>query len=258
MEFVQIDRKDGLAIVTITREAKLNALNAGVVDDLETAFREMHADDGIRVVILTGAGEKAFVAGADISQFPSLTPEEAEAFAQRGQAVLDLIESTPKPVIAAVNGFALGGGCELAMTCHLRYAAESATFGQPEVKLGVIAGYGGTQRLPRLIGSGRALDMLLSGRMVKAAEAYDFGLVNGVFPADQLLAEVEKIAGKLMTVGPQAQRYTLQAVQAGAGKPLSDGLAAEARAFRDVFTTEDHIEGAKAFLERRDPEFKNR
>jgi len=258
MEFVQLTQDDGLATVTINREAKLNALNADVMNELKITFKAIHVDDGIRAVILTGAGEKAFVAGADISQFPELSTEEALAFAQQGQAIFSLIEATPKPVIAAVNGFALGGGTELALACHLRYASETATFGQPEVKLGVIAGYGGTQRLPRLIGVGRALDILLSGRMVKAPEALELGLVNGVFPAGDLLAEVTGIARRLMEMSPQAQRYTLRAVLEGVGQHISTGLTIEAAAFRDVFDTEDHIEGAKAFLERRPPVFKNR
>jgi enoyl-CoA hydratase len=258
MAHVSLRKDDGLAWVTIDRQTKLNALNALVMDELEQVFRDLHSDDTVLAVILTGAGEKAFVAGADISQFPELSPEEALSFAQRGQAVLNLIEATPKPVIAAVNGFALGGGCELAMACHLRYAADSASFGQPEVKLGVIAGYGGTQRLPRLVGTGRALDMLLSGRIVPAREAAEFGLVNGVYPQAELLAKVEQIARKLMLMGPQAQRWTLQAVYEGAGQHISTALDEEARCFQEVFRTEDHVEGAQAFLERRDPDFKNR
>jgi enoyl-CoA hydratase len=257
MEFVDVRKAGALAWVTITREAKLNALNAQVVDDLETAFTDLHSDDSIRAVVITGQGEKSFVAGADISQFPELSPDEALAFSKRGQSVFNLIEATPKPVMAAVNGFALGGGCELALACHLRYAADTASFGQPEVKLGVIAGYGGTQRLPRLIGNGRALDLLLSGRMIKAQEALEMGLVNGVFPAADLLAEVEKIAGVLLQQGPQAQRYTLAAVLEGAGQHIANGLDVEAAAFEDVFRTTDRVEGARAFLERRAPEFKN-
>ena len=257
MEFVDVRKAGALAWVTITREAKLNALNAQVVHDLETAFTDLHSDDSIRAVVITGQGEKSFVAGADISQFPELSPDEALAFSKRGQSVFNLIEATPKPVVAAVNGFALGGGCELALACHLRYAADTASFGQPEVKLGVIAGYGGTQRLPRLIGNGRALDLLLSGRMIKAQEALEMGLVNGVFPAADLLAEVEKIAGVLLQQGPQAQRYTLAAVLEGAGQHIANGLDVEAAAFEDVFRTTDRVEGARAFLERRAPEFKN-
>ena len=257
MEYLKISKQSGLAWITIDRQSKLNALNAGVLDELEAGIIELGEDPDVAVIAITGAGEKAFVAGADISQFPSLSPDEAHAFALRGQAVFSLIEASRKPVIAAVNGFALGGGCELALSCHLRVASETAQFGQPEVKLGVIAGYGGTQRLPRLIGTGRALDLLLTGRMISASVAFEMGLVNAVHPADDLGAEVEALAQKLMQQGPQAQAYTLKAVYGGAGLPLSQGLEVEASAFKDVFDTEDRIEGAQAFLDRRAPKFKN-
>ncbi|NQT63891.1 MAG: enoyl-CoA hydratase/isomerase family protein [Candidatus Marinimicrobia bacterium] len=258
MEFVMVEVKGGIATVTLDRPEKLNALNAVVLDELEETFQGIKGNDEVRVIIVTGAGEKSFVAGADISQFPSLSPEEAHEFAKRGQAVFSLIESSSKPVIAAINGFALGGGCELALACHLRFAAENAMFGQPEVKLGVIAGYGGTQRLPRLIGRGRALDLLLSGRMIKADEALQMGLVNGVFPRTELLSKVEEYAELLMAQGPQAQALTIRAVYQGIENTLSEGLEEEALAFRDVFKTEDRIEGATAFIERRPPKFKNR
>lgn len=258
MEFIKQEISDGIAWVTIDRQSKLNALNAQVLDEIEATFLELQNHDEVRVIIITGAGEKSFVAGADISQFPSMTPADAQKLSERGQQVFSVIEDTRKPVIAAINGFALGGGCELAMACHLRIAADNAQFGQPEVKLGVIAGYGGTQRLPRLIGTGRALDILLSGRMVTAKEALDMGLVNAVFSLDALLEEAGKKAKELMVQGPQAQAYTLQAVYGGAGKELRDGLMDEATAFRDVFDTDDRIEGAQAFLDRRKAEFKNR
>ncbi len=258
MDFVKLDVKGGIGRVTIDRQSKLNALNSGVLDELEEVFQSIANNDEIRVIIITGAGEKSFVAGADISQFPSMSPEEAHAFAQRGQSVFSLIESSSKPVIAAITGFALGGGCELALSCHIRYASDNALFGQPEVKLGVIAGYGGTQRLPRLIGRGRALDMLLSGRMVKADEAQQMGLVNGVYPQAELLPKVEEYAEGLLSQGPQAQALTLRAVFEGADSTLSSGLEAEASAFRDVFKTEDRVEGATAFLERRPAKFNNR
>ncbi|MEA3287292.1 MAG: enoyl-CoA hydratase-related protein [Candidatus Marinimicrobia bacterium] len=258
MEFVRLEINEGIARVTIDRQSKLNALNAQVLDELETCFLSLKKHSEAQVIMITGAGEKSFVAGADISQFPSLSPEEAHTFSLRGQAVFSLIEASVKPVIAAVNGFALGGGCELALACHLRYASENALFGQPEVKLGVIAGYGGTQRLPRLIGTGYALDLLLSGRMVSAAEALGMGLVNGVFTQAELLSKVEELAGTIRDQGPQALAFTLQAVFEGAGKPLKDGLDIEATAFRDVFKTDDRVEGATAFLEHRSPDFKNR
>ena len=257
MENIKFETKGRIAHVTIDRQSKMNALNTEVLNELETCFQHLILDPEVGVIIITGAGEKAFVAGADISQFPTLKPDEAVLFSKRGQAVFSLIESSPKPVIAAVNGFALGGGCELAIACHLRFASENAVFGQPEVKLGVIAGYGGTQRLPRLIGPGRALDLLLSGRMIKADEALNMGLVNGVFPQNELMGSVEAYAGELLKQGSLAQSFTLKAVYAGAGQTLEHGLEQEAEAFRDVFDTEDRIEGAQAFLERRSPEFKN-
>jgi len=258
MEFVKLEIEGGLARVTLDRQSKLNALNQSVLNELEQVFLTLKENRDVRVIIVTGAGEKSFVAGADVNQFPSLSSPEAYEFAKRGQAVFSLIEASSTPVIAAINGFALGGGCELAMSCHLRYASENALFGQPEVKLGVIAGFGGTQRLPRLIGRGRALDLLLSGRMIKADEALQMGLVNGVFPQADLLAKVEEYAALLMTQGPQAQALTLRAVYAGVDASLSEGLEEEASAFRDVFKTEDRIEGATAFLERRSPKFQNR
>ena len=258
MDVVKLEIKAGIARVTLDRQEKLNALNQSVLNELEQVFLQLKDNDEARVIIITGAGEKSFVAGADISQFPTLSSEEAHAFAKRGQAVFSIIEASSKPVIAAINGFALGGGCELALSCHLRYASENACFGQPEVKLGVIAGFGGTQRLPRLIGRGRALDLLLSGRMVKAGEALLLGLVNGVFPQSDLLAGVEAYAQKLMEQGPVAQALTLRAVYSGIEGSLSQGLEKEASAFRDVFETEDRIEGATAFLEHRSPDFKNR
>lgn len=258
MDVVRLEINRGIATVTIDRQSKLNALNADVLDQLENCFKSIAAKSDVRVVLLTGAGEKSFVAGADINQFPNMTPDEAHIFSKRGQAVFSLIESSLKPVIAAVNGFALGGGCELALACHLRYASENAMFGLPEVKLGVISGFGGTQRLPRLVGTGRALEMLLSGKMIKADKALEMGLVNEVFTQDELFNSVREIAESLLAQGPQAQAFTLKAVYAGAGRPLAEGLSEEAKAFRDVFDTEDRVEGATAFLERRKAEFKNK
>lgn len=258
METVNLTIKSGKAWVIIDRQSKLNALNEVVLNELEQVFLDLKDMEAARVIVVTGAGEKSFVAGADISQFPSMSPEEAHTFAKRGQSVFSLIESSSKPVIAAINGFALGGGCELALACHLRFASENAMFGQPEVKLGVIAGYGGTQRLPRLIGKGRALDLLLSARMIKAEEALQMGLINGIFPQSELLSKVEEYADLLMAQSPQAQALTLKAVYKGTDTTLSDGLDEEATDFRDVFKTEDRIEGATAFLQRRPAKFKNR
>lgn len=258
METLRVEISDKIATITIAREAKLNALNQMVFNELETVMSEVASNESVRVIIITGAGEKSFVAGADISQFPTMSPAEALEFSRRGQAVFSLIETCTKPVLAAINGFALGGGCELALACHLRFAAENAMFGQPEVKLGVIAGYGGTQRLPRLIGKGQALDLLLSGRMVNAEEALQMGLINRIFPADELMSQVRNYAAILMEQGALAQAHTLNAVAQGLEGTLSQGMEVEAKAFRDVFDSEDRVEGATAFLERRSPDFKNR
>ena len=258
MEYVKLEIRNEVAWVTIDRQSKLNALNTDVLDELSGVFSALDQEEAVRVIVVTGAGPKSFVAGADISQFPKMTPEDALAFARHGQKVFSQVEACSRPVIAAVNGFALGGGCELAMACHIRFAADNAVFGQPEVKLGVIAGYGGTQRLQRLVGTGRALDLLLSGRMVKTDEALDIGLVNAVHSQSDLMAEVEKYTEILKEQGGLAQAATLEAVYAGASQPLADALETEAQAFRKVFDTEDRIEGATAFLERRAPEFKNK
>ena len=258
MEVIKCGINGGIARVTIDRQSKLNALNALVLDELESCFLSLRDNPEVRIIILTGAGEKSFVAGADINQFPTMTPEEALIFSRRGQAVFSLIESSAKPVIAAVNGFALGGGCELAMACHLRYASENAKFGLPEVKLGVLAGFGGTQRLPRIVGAGRALDMLLSGKMISAKKALRIGLINEIFPQTELIARVEEMAEVILANGPQAQALTLKAVYAGIGTPIEQGLLEEASAFEEVFKTEDRVEGTTAFLERRPPQFKNR
>lgn len=258
MEFIKVEILDRIAVVTVDRQSKLNALNSQVLDELESCFLDLRKNDEVRVIILTGAGEKAFVAGADVGQFPSMTAADAEEFSTRGQAVFAVIENSRKPVLAAVNGFALGGGSELAMACHLRFASDNAQFGLPEVKLGVIAGFGGTQRLPLLVGTGRALDILLSGRMVDAEEAKSIGLVNEVCSQTELMDYVLGRANGLMEQAPLAQTFTIQAVYAGIGQDMESGLREEVRAFRDVFDTEDRIEGSQAFLERRKPDFKNR
>ena len=258
MSRVEVAVKEQLAVLTLDRREKLNALNAELLGQLEKAFEGAVNNPQVRVIIITGAGEKAFVAGADIGQFPDLTPEQAYEFARRGQELFLKIQRAEEPVIAAVNGYALGGGCELALACHLRYASENARFGQPEVTLGIIAGYGGTQRLPRLVGTGYALDLLLSGRMVDAREAYRMGLVNGVFPAEELLPEVEKVARRIASQGPQALKQTLRAVFQGYNLPMEQALEIEAQAFRDVFATEDRVEGTRAFLEKRKPDFKGK
>ena len=250
--------KGPIAYVTLNRPKVLNALNRGAWDDLRTAFE--HARDDARVlgVILTGAGDKAFIAGEDISELTRATALEAEKSSRSGQAVLDLIENLGKPVIAAVNGFALGGGCETAMACTIRVAAEHAKFGQPEVKLGIPPGAGGTQRLPRLVGKGRALQLILSGEMISAQEAYRIGLVNEVVPPASLIARCEAILIQILANAPVAVRFALEAVNKGMETSLSAGLLLEASLFAICAATEDKKEGTAAFLEKRTAHFQGR
>ena len=250
--------QDGVATVTVNRPDKLNALNDRTMDELDAAFAALGADPAVRGVILTGAGDKAFVAGADIGELSAQSPVQGQDRSRRGQDVLDRIERLGKPVIAAVNGFALGGGCELALACHVRVAAETARMGTPEVKLGIMCGYGGTQRLPRLVGKGRALEMLLSGEMVDAQEAYRIGLVNRVVPREKLLDESQALLRKMLANGPVSLRFTLDAVNAGLEMPLPEAQAHEATLFGLICTTEDMKEGTRAFLEKRPPKFQGR
>jgi enoyl-CoA hydratase len=257
-ENLELEKRDGIAVVTINRPDKLNALNSRTVDELEAAFKSLGSDPEVAGVILTGAGDKAFVAGADIAELASQAPIEGKTFASRGQRVFDRIEGLGKPVIAAVNGFALGGGCELAMACHLRVAAEGAKLGTPEVKLGIICGYGGTQRLPRIVGKGRALEILMTGEMIDAQEAYRIGLVNHVFPKETLLEEAEALLRKMVANGPLSLRLVLDAVGSGLDMAQSDGQELEAALFGLICASEDMREGTKAFLEKRPPKFKGR
>ena len=247
---------EGIARVTINRPDKLNALNATVIEELGDAVTRIETDAAVRGVILTGAGQKAFVAGADISELANQGPVEGKARALRGQQVFRRLESCGKPVIAAVNGFALGGGCELAMACHIRIAAEHAKFGQPEVRLGIGPGYGGTVRLPRLVGPGLALELLLTGGMIDAAEAHRIGLVNRVVPGERLMGEAEVMLRAILENGPLAIRACLEAVDAGLEMRIDQALLLEANLFGLLSSTADMKEGTKAFLEKRKPDFK--
>ncbi|MGQ0703244.1 MAG: enoyl-CoA hydratase/isomerase family protein [Gemmatimonadales bacterium] len=249
------DLADGLALVTINRPDKLNALNDAVITALGEIASQVTADPEVRAVILTGAGPKAFAAGADIAELTRLNRLEAEAFSQKGSQVFRELETCPKPVLAAVNGFALGGGCELAMACHLRIASEHAKFGQPEVKLGIIPGYGGTVRLPRLVERGRALEMLLSGAPIDAQEAWRIGLVNRVVPADRLLAESESLLRSILENGPLAVAGCLKAVDRQEGLSLDQALSRESEQFGELADTADFKEGTAAFLEKRRARF---
>jgi enoyl-CoA hydratase len=252
------EKKNGIAYVTVNRPAVRNALNAATVRELKTAFDQAKNDEEVRVAILTGAGDKAFVAGADINELATQTPGAGREYALAGQAVFDSIEQLGKPVIAAVNGYALGGGCELAMACTFRIASDNAMLGQPEVKLGVIPGYGGSQRLPRLVGKGRALQILLTGDMVPAAEALRIGLVNAVVAPAELMSAAESIARKIMANGPVAVRLSIEAVNRGMEMTLDEGQFLEAALFGLSCATEDMREGVRAFLEKRPPDFKGR
>ena len=258
LENVAYEKKDGIAYVTLNRPKVLNALNTPTWRDLRSAFEDARDDSAVRGVILTGAGDKAFIAGADIGDLAKLTAVEAQSESSRGQAVLDLVENLGKPVIAAINGFALGGGCETAMACTIRLAVEHAKFGQPEVVLGVIPGGGGTQRLPRLVGRGRALQLILSGEMIGAAEAYRVGLVNEVVPAADLIARAEAILNKIFSNAPIAVRYALDAVNKGLETSQAEGLGLEASYFGLCAATDDKREGTSAFLEKRKPQFHGR
>ncbi|MBZ5514143.1 MAG: enoyl-CoA hydratase/isomerase family protein [Acidobacteriia bacterium] len=252
------ETRDAISTVTVNRPERLNALNRQVMQELDECFRGLQTDDGVRVVILTGAGEKAFVAGADINELAALTPLEGQEFSRYGQGVLDRIENLGKPVIAAVNGFALGGGCELAMACTLRVASESARFAQPEVKLGIIPGYAGTQRLARLVGKGRALELILTGEAVTAQEAYRLGLVNQVVPPAELMNAARALARKILANAPLAIKFALEAVHHGLEMTQEEGQFLEATLFGLCCTTEDMKEGTRAFLEKRPAKFVGR
>jgi enoyl-CoA hydratase/carnithine racemase len=258
LETVLYEKKDAFAYVTVNRPKVLNALNRQTWTDLRTAFQEARDDDSVRGVILTGAGEKAFIAGADISELVHVTAVEAERSSSFGQAVLNLIENLGKPVIAAINGFALGGGCETAMACTIRIAAENARFGQPEVKLGLLPGGGGTQRLPRLVGKGRALQLILSAEIVDATEAHRIGLVNEVVPAAELIPRAETILKQIFANAPIAVQYSLEAVNKGLETSQAEGLSLEASFFGICAATEDKKEGTTAFLEKRPAKFQGR
>jgi enoyl-CoA hydratase/carnithine racemase len=255
LENVLYEKRGAIAYITVNRPKVLNALNQRTWQDLRAAFADARDDADVRGVILTGAGDKAFIAGADIGELAQTTAIEAEGSSTYGQEVLNLIENLGKPVIAAVNGFALGGGCETAMACTIRIAAENAKFGQPEVKLGVIPGGGGTQRLPRLVGRGRALQLILSGEMISAQEAYRIGLVNEVVPAAELLARAEGILKQILSNAPLAVKYSLEAVNKGSETSQPEGLSLEAALFGLCAGTEDKKEGTQAFLQKRPAQF---
>jgi len=255
MDNVRTENHDGILVVIIDRPKVLNALNAQTVEEIYEAFSKARSDDAVKAVIVTGGGEKAFVAGADINELAQKTPITGKETSERGQFILSFIERFPKPVIAAINGFALGGGCELALACHIRIASEKAQIGLPEVSLGIIPGYGGTQRMARLLGKGRALELICTGERVSAGEAERIGLVNRVVPAEQLMAVAEELARKIMSRGPLAVRAAIEAVMWGSDMPFEQGQFLEATLFGLLCASEDTKEGMKAFIEKRAANF---
>ncbi len=259
MTHILLEKKGNVAIASIDRPKALNALNSEVLNDLNTLVDTVHADPEIRVLILTGSGEKSFVAGADIGEMSSLTKVEGEAFGKKGNDVFRRIETLPIPVIAAVNGYALGGGCELAMSCDIRICADTAVFGQPETGLGITPGFGGTQRLARLIGPGTAKQLIYSARNIKADEALRIGLVNAVYPAEELMAAAEKLAETIARNAPIAVRACKKAINEGLEQPMDEAIVLEEKLFGSCFETEDQKEGMGAFLEKRKHEpYRNR
>ncbi len=258
MDNVRTENRDGILVVTIDRPKVLNALNAQTVEEIYEAFSKARTDDAVKAVIVTGGGEKAFVAGADINELAQKTPITGKETSERGQFIFSFIERFPKPVIAAINGFALGGGCELALACHMRVASEKAQIGLPEVSLGIIPGYGGTQRMARLLGKGKALELICTGERVSAAEAERIGLVNRVVPAEQLMSVAEELARKIMSRGPLAVRAAIEAVMSGSEMPFQEGQFLEAALFGLLCASEDTKEGMQAFIEKRPANFKGK
>lgn len=258
LENVIYEVREKIAYVTVNRPKVLNALNDKTMDELKHIFLDIRQREDALAAILTGSGEKAFIAGADINELATQTPVEGKDRSRRGQHILDIIEHLGKPVAAAVNGFALGGGCEIAMACTVRTASENAKLGQPEVKLGITAGYGGTQRLVRLVGLGRALELLLTGDQINAQRAYEIGLVNAVYPQPELIPQTEALLRRMIANGPLALKLTLEAANRGSQMTLAEGLNLEATLFGLICTTEDMKEGTRAFLEKRPAQFKGK
>ncbi len=257
MDTLHIQKENRIAVITIDRPDVLNAVNAAVVAELDQAVKDAVSDNTVGVIIITGSGEKAFVAGADIKAMSEMNSADALEFGKAGQAMTLTIENSPKPVIAAVNGFALGGGCEIALACHIRIAAENAVFSQPEVKIGLIPGWGGTQRLPRIVGKGKANEMILTGEMVSADEAYRIGLANAVVPQKDLLETCTNMAKSILKNGPNAIAQSLASINAGSGMPIKEGLDMEVKNFSGLFETEETKEGLSAFVEKRPPKFRS-
>ncbi|MBL7013804.1 MAG: enoyl-CoA hydratase/isomerase family protein [Candidatus Marinimicrobia bacterium] len=256
MNFIQTSVHDRVAAVTVDRPDALNAMNPSVLKELTTHIQSAIDNTDVRVIVLTGRGDKAFIAGADIKEMSQMSTKEAYSFGQLGKKLADTIEQSPKPVIAAVNGFALGGGCEISLACHFRFASEKAKFAQPEVKLGIIPGWGGTQRLPRIVGKGIATELIIGGHMIDAKEAHRIGLVNRVFSSDALLEETNAFAQLIIKNGPQAIAESLRCINESSNRTLSDGLSHEVNSFAQLFSTEETKEGLTAFVEKRPAHFR--
>lgn len=256
MEYLLLEKIEGIGVITINRPDALNAMNAMVVTELSTAVSNMIAVDEIGVIIITGSGEKAFVAGADIKAMQQMDADGALEFGKAGQNMTLVIENSPKPVIAAVNGFALGGGCEISLACHIRVASENAVFGQPEVLLGLIPGWGGTQRLPKIVGTGIANELITTGKQIAAQEAHKIGLANHVVPQDELMDTCKKIAQQILKNGPNAVAQSLECINKSAGTSIVEGLNHEVKSFSSLFETAEAKEGLAAFIEKRPPKFR--
>ncbi|MBC8215330.1 MAG: enoyl-CoA hydratase/isomerase family protein [Candidatus Marinimicrobia bacterium] len=256
MKYIKTDISNGIGTITIDRPDALNAMNSEVVLELAHAFQSCINNESVGVLILTGTGEKAFVAGADIKSMQKMNPEQALEFGKTGQNMTKVIENSPKPVIAAVNGFALGGGCEIALACHIRVASENAQFAQPEVHLGIIPGWGGTQRLPKLVGQGEAIEMIVSGKMVSAEKALQIGLVNAVVSLDHLMKTVQGIAEAILRNGPESIALSLECIRRSSELTLVEGLDFEVKSFSHLFETAETKEGLTAFVEKRHPKFR--
>jgi len=257
MSLIKINNKNGISEITIDRPEALNAMNQEVVAEFTRVLQAALSDKETGIIIITGAGDKAFIAGADIKAMQKMTAEEALIYGKAGQKLTILIESSPKPVIAAVNGFALGGGCEIAMACHIRIASENATFGQPEVMLGLLPGWGGTQRLPKIIGVGRANELITTGKIINAEEALRIGLVNVVAPQDELLMSARKMASTILRNGPRAIASSLHCIQEGLAVPIKEGMEIEVQEFSKLFQHDERMEGLTAFIEKRPADFRD-
>ncbi len=255
MKYIRVNTENRISMISVNRPDQLNALSSAVLDELILVFTNAINDPAVYGMILTGSGEKAFIAGADIKEMADMSGRDAGEYSKKGQKLTTLIENAPKPVIAAVNGYALGGGCELAMSCHFRYASENARFGQPETSLGLLAGFGGTQRLPRLIGKGHAMELLLTGQWITAEKALSVGLINKIFPIPDLIPEVIKTLSLIVAKAPIALARTIKSINHGIDLPIDEALLEERRLFESLFSTRDAQEGLIAFIEKRKPVF---